>query len=145
MRLAEPPVDEVDGTLFITDGSPVWAGHYLHERRHPDHTHSFVEIAITLAGAGVHRSPAGPRSLQVGDVVLLRPGAWHGYADCSDLVLYNCCFSVDLLRRSWPGAGTTRCWGTCCGPGPTRRTGGGIMSTRLGEEDLAQCLPHLDA
>ena len=34
-----------------------------------------------------------------GDVVLLRPGVWHGYYDCARLELYNCCFSSELLRR----------------------------------------------
>ena len=145
MHLGAPPIEQVDGTLFITDGSPVWAGHYLHERRHPDHTHSFVEIAITLAGAGVHCSPAGPRNLQVGDVVLLRPGAWHGYQDCSDLVLYNCCFSVDLLRQELAWSRDDPLRGYLLWTGPYAEDRRGIMSTRLGEEDLAQCLPHLDA
>ena len=32
-------------------------------------------------------------------MVLLRPGVWHGYEDCADLDLYNCCFSTELLQR----------------------------------------------
>jgi AraC-like DNA-binding protein len=50
-------------------------------------------------GSGVHESLAGRQEVRVGDVVLLRPGVWHGYDDCRGLELYNCCFSGELLRR----------------------------------------------
>nr|WP_269329847.1 AraC family transcriptional regulator [Kineosporia babensis] len=129
--------------MVITDGSPVWSGHYLHEQDHPDHTHSFVEIALVLEGSGMHRSPAGPRLLEVGDVVLLRPGAWHGYADCSGLVLYNCCFSVDLLRQELAWTRDDPLLGYLLWTGPYADDRRGIMATHLPE--LAACLPHLDA
>jgi hypothetical protein len=63
------------------------------------HTHSFLEIAVVTGGEGVHVSLAGRQPLHVGDVILLRPGVWHGYEECRHLDLYNCCFSTELLRR----------------------------------------------
>ena len=36
------------------------------------HTHTFFEVALVLAGEGVHQSLAGRQQLRIGDVVLLR-------------------------------------------------------------------------
>jgi AraC family L-rhamnose operon transcriptional activator RhaR len=63
------------------------------------HTHSFVEVAIAYSGDAVHHSLAGRQPMRPGDVVLLRPGVWHGYDECRDLDLYNLCFADDLLRH----------------------------------------------
>jgi AraC family L-rhamnose operon transcriptional activator RhaR len=145
VRLAEPPIEQVDGTLFFTDGSLAWAGRYLHERDHPDHTHSFVEVAIVVAGSGVHRSPAGPRPLSAGDVVLLRPGAWHGYGDCSGLVVHNCCFSVDLLRQELGWTRDDPLLGYLLWTGPYTRNRRGILGSRLNDDEMAHCSDHLDA
>jgi AraC family transcriptional regulator, L-rhamnose operon transcriptional activator RhaR len=145
MRLAEPPIDQVHGTLFFTDGSLAWAGPYLHEHDHPDHTHSFVEIAVVVGGSGVHRTSAGPSALAVGDVMLLRPGAWHGYEDCSRLVVYNCCFSVDLLRQELGWTRDDPMLGYLLWTGPYARNRRGILTTQLDDEALAECLPHLNA
>src|SRR5262245_57843745 len=97
--MEEPPVGTAQGLLYFTDGTLAYAGHYLHERNHPVHTHSFVEIAVVTGGEGVHTSLNGRKELHVGEVVLLRPGVWHGYEDCRGLDLYNCCFSTELLQR----------------------------------------------
>jgi len=53
-------------------------------------------LAFILGGTGTHVSPAGREPLGRGDVVLLRPGVWHAYEDCTDLRLYNCCFGAEL-------------------------------------------------
>src|SRR5581483_1424708 len=95
---------DTSGDLFhLTEGALAYAGHYEHDHASPLHSHSFVEIAFVVSGGGTHHSQTGRQELRVGDVLLLRPGAWHGYEDCRRLVLYNCCFSGDLLRRelSW--------------------------------------------
>jgi AraC family L-rhamnose operon transcriptional activator RhaR len=77
--MSEPPVEQSSGgLLYFTDGSLAYAGHYVHERAHPVHTHSFVEVAVVTGGEGVHHSLAGRQRLRVGDAILLRPGVWHG-------------------------------------------------------------------
>ena len=98
-----PPLGTAQGLFHFTDGALAYAGPYLHDHDSPVHTHSFVEIAFTVSGAGTHNCLNGRRELRAGDVVLLRPGVWHGYENCSDLNMYNCCFSSELLRRelSW--------------------------------------------
>src|SRR6185369_429219 len=92
------PVEQKHTLLHIIDGTPAFAGHYVHEDVHPVHTHSFVEVAVVLGGVGVQRSLSGRLPLRVGDVLVLRPGVWHGYEDCRGLDLYNGGFSTELLR-----------------------------------------------
>jgi AraC family transcriptional regulator, L-rhamnose operon transcriptional activator RhaR len=60
----------------------------------PEMTHDHARARCWRVGAGL----AGRRGLRRGDVVLLRPGGRHGYEDCRDLRLCNCCFSSELLR-----------------------------------------------
>ncbi|GAA0594558.1 helix-turn-helix transcriptional regulator [Kribbella sandramycini] len=61
------------------------------------HSHAFFEIAIVVAGAGVHVSADGARPLEVGEVVVLRPGQWHGYSECSGLVVRNAYLGADVF------------------------------------------------
>ncbi|GAA2760265.1 AraC family transcriptional regulator [Actinopolymorpha rutila] len=56
-----------------------------------DHAHDFLEIAVVGEGSGRHRTATGSASVQVGDVLVLRPGAWHGFTDCRELQVANCC------------------------------------------------------
>ena len=97
------PMDTSQDVFYFTEGALAYAGYYLHAEDNPLHTHSFVEIAFAVGGGGTHHCVAGRRELRAGDVILLRPGVWHGYEHCERLELYNCCFSSELLRRelSW--------------------------------------------
>jgi len=143
--MAEPPVHSSRDMLYFSDGSLAYAGHYLHEGLHPVHTHSFVEVAVMTGGTGAHISLAGRQELAIGDVVLLRPGVWHGYQDCHKLDLYNCCFSTELLQRelAWTRTDPLLSYLLWTGPYADRRRG--ILSTHLDEDALAECASHLDA
>jgi AraC family transcriptional regulator, L-rhamnose operon transcriptional activator RhaR len=142
---ADLPIEDAGGLLYITDGSLAYAGHYLHEPSHPVHTHSFVEIAVVTGGAGVHRSLAGRQPLAVGDVILLRPGVWHGYEDCTGLDIYNCCFSPDLLLRELTWSREDPLLGYLLWTGPHSMQRRGMLTTRLDPATLAECVDHLDA
>jgi AraC family L-rhamnose operon transcriptional activator RhaR len=131
--------------LFISDGSLAYAGHYLHEGMHPVHTHSFVEVAVVTGGAGAHVSLAGRQDLAIGDVLLLRPGVWHGYEDCSRLDLYNCCFSTELLQRELAWTRTDPLLGYLLWTGPYADRRRGVLTTHLDADALADCAGHLDA
>jgi AraC-like DNA-binding protein len=73
------------------------------------HSHAFFEIAVVVAGRGTHVSAAGEVELQPDSVVVLRPGEWHGYADCAGLVVRNAYLGADvftlLSRALVPGGG----------------------------------------
>ncbi|MCC6578975.1 MAG: AraC family transcriptional regulator [Phycisphaeraceae bacterium] len=62
------------------------------------HDHDFHEIVLITGGQGVHATVFGRRLLRRGMVIVVPPGACHGYEQCRDLALWNCCMSVDLLR-----------------------------------------------
>ena len=143
--MEEPPVGTAQGLLYFTDGTLAYAGHYLHERNHPVHTHSFVEIAVVTGGQGVHSSLNGRTELHVGDVILLRPGVWHGYEDCRRLDLYNCCFSTELLQRELAWTREDPLLGYLLWTGPNSMQRRGLLTARLDAQSLNASVVHLDA
>jgi AraC family L-rhamnose operon transcriptional activator RhaR len=130
---------------FAEEGAVAYAGHHVHDDSHPLHSHSFVEIAFVTAGAGTHISRRGQERLQVGDVVLLRPGVWHGYEDCQHLILYNLCFSNELLRQELAWARDDPMLGYLLWTGPYSARRRGMLTTHLQPDFLAECEDHLAA
>jgi AraC family L-rhamnose operon transcriptional activator RhaR len=131
--------------VHFGDDSFVYAGHHYHPSGHPVHTHSFIEVAVVHAGDGVHHSVAGRQRLEPGDVVLLRPGVWHGYEDCHDLDLYNCCFSADLLRHELAWTRDDPVLSQLLWTGPYATGGRGMLTTHLPPDGFADCVEQLDA
>lgn len=76
---------------------PVLAGVWHLDGDVEVHGHDFVEIALIGHGSGRHLDARGGRSLRQGDLLVLRPGAWHGFVDCSGLQVANCCLSAQAL------------------------------------------------
>jgi AraC family L-rhamnose operon transcriptional activator RhaR len=139
------PVEDIKGLVHFTGDTSVYAGHHSHEGSHVAHTHSFMEIALVVAGEATHVCVAGREPLGVGDLVLLRPGVWHGYDDCRGFELFNCCFSVELLRHelAWTREDPLLSHLLWTAPSATGRRG--VLNTHLVPDEMAACLPHLDA
>ncbi|MEH1163915.1 AraC family transcriptional regulator [Micromonospora sp. CPCC 205539] len=142
--MLELPVENTRELFHFADGVVAFAGHYLHEGVHLAHTHSFVEVAVMCGGAGVHHSLAGRQQLSVGDVVLLRPGVWHGYEDCRRLDMYNCCFATELLQNELGWTREDPLLGYLLWSGPYAQQRRGILTAHLDPEALAECTGHLD-
>jgi AraC family L-rhamnose operon transcriptional activator RhaR len=144
--MAEPPVENTRTLLHFVDGSLAWAGHYLHEGTHFVHTHSFFEIALVMGGAGAHHTLAGEQELRVGDVMVLRPGVWHGFERARGLDLYNCCFSTDLLARELAWTREDPWIGHLLWTGPYSDQRRGILTSHLDPAgpDFGECVRHLD-
>ncbi|MFI5897706.1 AraC family transcriptional regulator [Actinoplanes sp. NPDC051513] len=138
------PVEQTRTLLHIIDGSLAFAGHYVHEDAHPIHTHSFVEVAVVMGGVGAQRSLAGRTPLEVGDVLVLRPGVWHGYEDCRGLDLFNCCFSTELLRRELAWTREDPQLGHLLWTGPYAEQRRGILAAHLPPAPLGECVEHLE-
>jgi AraC family transcriptional regulator, L-rhamnose operon transcriptional activator RhaR len=139
------PMDTSRDVFYFTDGALAYAGHYLHAEDNPAHTHTFVEIAFVIGGEGTHHYAAGRRTLQPRDVMLLRPGVWHGYENCSHLELYNCCFSAELLRRELAWTREDPLLGYLLWTGPYSAPGRGALGLSLDAASFDECLPHLEA
>jgi AraC family L-rhamnose operon transcriptional activator RhaR len=69
------------------------------ERDRAAHDHDFFEVALVASGHAVHACAGGRRALKPGDALIVRPGAWHSYHECQNLILYNCIFLPDLVRN----------------------------------------------
>ncbi len=143
--MLQPPVEAERDRLHFVQGSAVFAGHWLHEDLHPAHTHTFVEVAVMTGGAGVHHCRAGRRPLQIGDVVLLRPGVWHAYEECHALDMYNCCFAAELLQHELGWTREDPSLGYLLWAGPYAQQRRGTLLTHLGPAQLAESVQHLDA
>jgi len=138
------PMDTTRDVFYFTDGGLAYAGYHLHPNGHPLHTHSFVEIAFTIGGEGTHHCNAGRRALQPGDVMLLRPGVWHGYEDCRNLELYNCCFSSELLRRELAWTSEDPLLGYLLWNGPYSAPGRGMLTLSLDKVAFDECMAHME-
>jgi AraC family L-rhamnose operon transcriptional activator RhaR len=80
-----------------------------------------------------------------GDVVLLRPGVWHGYEDCQQFEVYNCCFSSELLRHELSWTREDPLLGYLLWAGPYSSPGRGVLTISLQSSAIGECLVHLDA
>ncbi|MET7896578.1 AraC family transcriptional regulator [Streptomyces mirabilis] len=143
--MSTPPVEDTSGLVHFTDGAPVYAGRHRHEGGYPAHTHSFVEIAVVVAGEGTHDCVTGRQRLAVGDTMLLRSGVWHAYEDCAGLELFNCCFSTELLQHELAWTREDALLGHLLWTGPYSMDRRGVLGGRLDQSALAECLPHLEA
>ncbi|MFC4113118.1 AraC family transcriptional regulator [Nonomuraea zeae] len=79
-------------------GGPVLGGVHQVELDIEPHAHDFLEIAVIGPGRGRHVTSRGEHPLRQGQVIVLRPGAWHGFRDCAGLTVANCCLSAHALR-----------------------------------------------
>jgi AraC family L-rhamnose operon transcriptional activator RhaR len=140
-----PTVEKSHDVLHFVDGSLVYAAPYLHDSVESLHTHSFLEAAVVTGGSGVHVSRAGRQDIAVGDVLILRPGAWHGYEECRDLRVYNCCISTELLQRELGWTREDPLLGYLLWTGPYSGQRRGILTTHLDADQFGECVGHLDA
>jgi len=138
-------MDTSQDVFYFTEGALAYAGYYLHAEDNPLHTHSFVEIAFAVGGAATHHSQAGRREMRPGDVLLLRPGVWHGYENCRRFEVYNCCFGSELLRRELAWTREDPLLGFLLWAGPYSSSGRGVLTISLPPSVLGDCLVHLDA
>ncbi|TCM49028.1 helix-turn-helix domain-containing protein [Kribbella sp. VKM Ac-2568] len=85
----------------LFDGRPVFGGIHELSADVAAHTHDFVEIAVVGPGRGRHLTSRGERRLRHGEVIVLRPGAWHSFTGCVELTVANCCISTQALRAEF--------------------------------------------
>ncbi|HEY6737590.1 MAG TPA: AraC family transcriptional regulator [Actinopolymorphaceae bacterium] len=121
--------------LFSTQG--VLAGIWTMSGDSQLHGHDFLELAVIGGGRGRHVSSHGTVDLRVGDVFVLRPGAWHGFVDCDDLLVANCCLSARSLRGELAFLYDDPALRELLWLGPIAYKGQGVSAVRV-EEDAAR-------
>lgn len=86
-------------------GLAIAASPYLINEPIAPHVHDFVEFAVITRGSVLHRTAEGDQRLGPGDVVVVRPGAWHAYArgDTDRAWVINAYLGPELLSGplSW--------------------------------------------
>ncbi|HYE04580.1 MAG TPA: AraC family transcriptional regulator [Planctomycetota bacterium] len=88
--------------VFAGGGPPIAASlHPLPSGLHA-HSHDFLEVALVCGGRGVQRSARGEHGIAGGDLIVLRPGAWHAYERCERLMVYDCCIGRELIAGAAP-------------------------------------------
>ena len=109
------------------------------------HGHEFFEIALASAGCGRHISANGLQILGPGNLIIIRPGAWHGYIHCDRLVVHNCGFDQQLLRNELGWLREDVLMNFLLWTGPYLKNRRGVMIVRVREESLRECLEHWES
>lgn len=109
------------------------------------HGHDFFEIALISGGNGGHLSANGVQMLNRGNLIIIRPGAWHGYIHCKNLIVHNFCFDQQILQRelSWLREDVLMNFLLWTGPYMADRRG--VLIVRLNDNNLEECLAHWNA
>lgn len=97
MQLERRVRAEVFGAGLAIAASP----HLIDEPIAP-HVHDFVELAVITRGSVLHRTADGDQRSALGDVVVVRPGAWHAYrrGDTDRAWVINAYLGPELLSGS---------------------------------------------
>lgn len=94
-RRTRPRYDRA--AVFNPDGLPVWADRHRLAGNVAAHDHDFLEIALVTQGTACHVSAEGDHPVCPGSAVIVGPNEWHAYAECADLVVYDCFVAPELI------------------------------------------------
>lgn len=130
--------------VFGQASAPVYAGQTVHKGLQEMHDHDFVEIVLVIGGRAQHVSSGGRQPLRAGDVIILRPGAWHAYNDCENLEIYNCCFGSELLHHELAWLIEDPALGYLLWQGLLSHGRKGVLVTRLPKSSAQRCREALD-
>ena len=126
-------VRDRDGNVWL-DAPPLYVGLHRHRDGYPLHTHSFVEVAFVVSGTGSHVCDAAATPVRAGDVLVLEPGRAHGYSDCDELNVLNCCFAEPFFDALLASLGNDVV---------PRHDGGRLVQGRFVGDDAARASVHV--
>lgn len=128
------------------------AGSFLADARRDEYdgaisprTHTCVAIATVVGGQGRQVSALGRQDLAAGEVVLLRPGAWHGYENCRALRVWTLLLDPGLMRQELSWAWDDPLLGYLLKDGPYAPKQHGILMFRLSDDALERCATRFQA
>ncbi|GAA1550410.1 hypothetical protein GCM10009789_00250 [Kribbella sancticallisti] len=127
--------------LFL--GGPVWGGVHRLDTEVEPHAHDFLEIAVIGPGSGRHLTSQGVRAVSHGQVVVLRPGAWHAFRECEGLVVANCCISAPGLRAELAALQQIPLLRDLLWTGPVARAPHGVGRTQVEPEAADEAIDEI--
>ncbi|RSM64127.1 AraC family transcriptional regulator [Actinoplanes sp. ATCC 53533] len=130
---------------FLAESALVDAAQHRLDGTVPAHDHGYLVIVTVLGGHGWHTSPLGRRQLARGDVILLRAGAFHGYAECRALRIFVICLDPALFRQELTWAMADPLLGYLLKDGPYAPKRHGLLMFRLGRRALDRCADRFRA
>ncbi len=63
------------------------------------HSHDFYEINLITSGKGVHYTETGHRETEIGDIIIIPPGVYHGYHCIERLNVFHFLIHKNFFRR----------------------------------------------
>lgn len=131
--------------MLPAQGVPLFVNRPWHRDPTPFHDHDFLEVAVLVGGTAVHRGIHGERAVGRGDVIVLHPGQWHGYAGCTEVQLYNLGMPVNLFAHELAWLASDPQVAALLPPLRTPTAAPQqVIHLRLGEPDLAAVQASLD-
>jgi len=123
----------------------MFAFHTIVDGDHAPHDHEFMEIVLITGGEGVHVCQAADEPLSAGDVIIMRPGAWHAYRNCRELAVYNCCLGLQILSRELAFASHYPLLNYLFWVGPLTTENRGVLRVHVDAQSAAECISRLDS
>jgi AraC family L-rhamnose operon transcriptional activator RhaR len=127
--------------LFAQSAVRIHVNRPIHEGDTPLHCHDFLEIAVVVSGRAVHRTIAGLKPVNGGEVFVISPGQWHAFERCRELRTYNCVVGMDLIQRELAWTLTDNSLARLVG---RTRNQHDILAIKLENQHLQLCLDYLE-
>ncbi|MFE2038805.1 AraC family transcriptional regulator [Streptomyces scopuliridis] len=86
--------------MFRSDGLPVWADRHELTADVAAHDHDFLEISLVTQGRALHIAADGDHPIRPGSAVVIPPNQWHAYAECEDLMVFDCFVAPELVHST---------------------------------------------
>jgi AraC family L-rhamnose operon transcriptional activator RhaR len=108
------------------------------------HSHDFIELVIVTSGTGRHLTLYGDEPLQAGRGLVIHPGTWHAYHSCEQMVIYNCCFRLELLQHEFIWGQDDSALQALLWPGSPFQEKASLHRLSLSPEQVTLCQSHLE-
>jgi len=109
------------------------------------HTHNFMELVLVVNGSGKHLSFSRDEPLLAGQAFVIHTGVWHAYHDCKELIVYNCCFQLEMLQYEFLWGPDDAAVQRLLCPHPSFHQEATFHRLRLTHEQVVSCQNHLES
>ncbi|MFH1496655.1 MAG: AraC family transcriptional regulator [Verrucomicrobiota bacterium] len=130
--------------LKVSPGVWFFMNRYAAQPDSAAHDHNYLELAFIMKGRARHYTVRGETGCRPGDIYIIPVGAWHGYARCEDLEVFNCLLSPALLGNELAWIANDESWRGLLEPHPTPG-GTGIRKRRATSTQMDRLRERLES